>query len=100
MSQTRHIQIWPGILVYPKRFYVKQKEPGINLPDSCTSGGIRTPNPQFRRLMLYPIELRRQKLRKIRKAMEEVLSRNYTFLWGCVKSDQCWWKVNNVAAEY
>jgi hypothetical protein len=28
---------------------------------SDTPGGIRTPNPQFRRLMLYPIELRVRK---------------------------------------
>jgi hypothetical protein len=24
---------------------------------SCAPGGIRTPNPQLRRLMLYPVEL-------------------------------------------
>ncbi len=26
----------------------------------CTPGGIRTPNPQSRSLMLYPVELRMQ----------------------------------------
>ncbi len=27
-------------------------------PDYCTPGGSRTPNPQIRSLMLYPVELR------------------------------------------
>ena len=49
----------------------------------CDPGGIRTPNPQLRRLMLYPVELLGQTVVSakivIRSALEKFQKNGYWF---------------------
>ncbi len=37
--------------------YIKQNEDNFSVPSFCDPGGIRTPDPQIRNLLLYPTEL-------------------------------------------